>query len=138
MTPFPGIPWGFPGRSSVPHGIKRGGGLHGTELGKSGGTHGGGIGGTQRDGPGVSGFFIRRLYMGCVAPDVEVAEVVQRTHRPLQPWRSLCKFAIDGEHSILALYHPWWIVKVGVHTASDRDWSFLPKETMAEDGVHGV
>ena len=67
-----------------------------------------------------------------------VEEVCEYVERPLQPWRSLCKFAIDGEHSILALYHPWRIVKVGVHMASDRDWSFLPRETMEEDGVHGV
>ena len=40
----------------------------------------------------------------------------------------------DSYHGLLSLLNPWRIFGVGVHMASDRDWSVLPRET-AKDGV---
>ena len=49
--------------------------------------------------------------------------------------RSLYKHAEDGEHGLPALLHPWRSFGVGVHAASDRDSSLLPRETVEENGV---
>ena len=48
--------------------------------------------------------------------------------------RYLYKHVEDSEHGLLSLLHPWRIFGVGVHMASDRDWSVLQRET-AEEGV---
>ena len=45
------------------------------------------------------------------------------------------KHVEDSEHGLPALLHPCRIFGVGVHTASYRDWSLLPRETADEGGV---
>ena len=138
QPPFPGIPWGNTGKSLVIHSLQRGGGRHDPALGGGSDADRGGSGGNRINYPGVGDVFLQGLQVGSIDPAGEVVKAVQCPHRPLQPGRSPYKRAEDGDHGMRELFHPWRVVGVGVHAASDGDQSLLLIDTVAEGGVTGV